>query len=79
MASALGLAENGNQYGFFFEWLRQGLNQLDRKEAGAWPAWRGGDFRSHRKPAGPAFRPPRTNGESPQPPQKTKNCSFTFW
>jgi hypothetical protein len=45
--------------------MRQGLNRVARKWAGAWPAWCGGDFRSHRKPAGPAFRPTRTTGESP--------------
>ena len=45
--------------------MRQGLKSFARKGAGAWPAWRGGDFRSHRKPAGPAFRPPRTKPESP--------------
>ncbi len=44
---------------------RQGLNRVARMPAGAWPAWRGGDFRSHRKPAGPAFRRARTTGESP--------------
>gem|GEM_PF-1147513 len=33
---------------------RAGLNRVARKAVGAWPAWRGGDFRSHRKPAGPA-------------------------
>ncbi len=50
--------------------LRAGLKKLARKGAGAWPAWRGGDFRSHRKPAGPAFRPPRTSSESPKPAPK---------
>ncbi len=33
---------------------RQGLNMVARHASGAWPAWRGGDFWSHRKPAGPA-------------------------
>ena len=31
---------------------RQGLNQVARKGGLELPAWRGGDFRSHRKPAG---------------------------
>jgi len=48
---------------------RQGLNRVARKGAEAWPARCGGDFRSPRKPAGPAFRQPRTTGESPQPPK----------
>ena len=34
--------------------LRQGLNRVARKVGGAWPARCGGDFRSPRKPAGPA-------------------------
>jgi|GEM_PF-997231 len=34
--------------------LRQGLNRGARKGGGAWPARRGGDFRSPRKPAGTA-------------------------
>jgi|GEM_PF-1022352 len=33
---------------------RQGLNQVARQGGGHWPARRGGDFRSHRKPAGAA-------------------------
>ena len=44
---------------------RQGLNRVARKAAEAWPARCGGDLGSHRKPAGPAFRQPRTTGESP--------------
>jgi len=34
--------------------LRQGLNRVARKVGVAGPARRGGDFRSHRKPAGAA-------------------------
>ena len=34
---------------------RQGLTRLPRKGAEGWPARCGGDFRSPRKPAGPAF------------------------
>jgi hypothetical protein len=45
--------------------LRQGLTKLPRKGAEAWPARCGGDFRSPRKPAGPAFRQPRSSQESP--------------
>ena len=33
---------------------RQGLKQVARKGGGAWPAWRGGDLGSPRKPAGAA-------------------------
>ena len=44
---------------------RQGLTQLPRKGAEAWPARCGGDLRSHRKPAGPAFRYLRSSAESP--------------
>jgi hypothetical protein len=36
----------------FLRRLRQGLNRIARQVAGLLPAWRGGDFRSHRKPAG---------------------------
>ena len=39
--------------------------RLARKGAEAWPARCGGDFRSPRKPAGPAFRQPRSSPESP--------------
>jgi len=45
--------------------MRQGLSNGSSKGAEAWPAWRGGDFRSPRKPAGPAFRQPWTTCESP--------------
>ena len=44
---------------------RQGLTRLPRKGAEAWPARCGGDFRSPRKPAGPAFRQLRSSKESP--------------
>jgi|GEM_PF-1272445 len=44
---------------------RQGLTRLPRKDAEAWPARCGGDLRSPRKPAGPAFRQPRSSPESP--------------
>jgi hypothetical protein len=44
---------------------RQGLTRLPRKGAEGWPARCGGDFRSPRKPAGPAFRHPRSSPESP--------------
>ena len=44
--------------------LRAGLSKIARKGAEAWPARCGGDFRSPRKPAGPAFRQPRTICES---------------
>ena len=37
-----------------YQALRQGLNRVARQGGRAWPARRGGDFRSHRKPAGPA-------------------------
>ena len=52
---------------------RQGLTQLPRKGAEAWPARCGGDVRSPRKPAGPAFRHLRSSAESPAaaPNQKT--------
>jgi len=69
---------------------RQGLTQLPRKGAEAWPARCGGDFRSPRKPAGPAFRHLRSSAESPAAAQnqsalkptpawaaqKTANCSW---
>jgi len=51
---------------------RQGLNRGARKGGGGGPAWRGGDFRSPRKPAGPDNRQPRTPGESPAAAPKTK-------
>ena len=44
---------------------RQGLTRLPRKVSEAWPARCGGDVRSPRKPAGPAFRQPRSSPESP--------------
>jgi hypothetical protein len=44
---------------------RQGLTELPRKGAEAWPARCGGDLRSPRKPAGPDFRQPRSSPESP--------------
>ena|GEM_PF-5122594 len=55
--------------------LRQGLNKVARKAAGIWPARCGGDFRSHRKPAGPVFRQTRTTCESPAaaPPKNNPN------
>ena len=56
--------------------LRQGLNKVARQASGAWPAWRGGDFRSHRKPAGPAFRQPRTSAESPAAALKKSHSLF---
>ena len=60
---------------------RQGLTRLPRKGAEAWPARCGGDFRSPRKPAGPAFRQPRSSPESPaaalkQPTQPTIKRNF---
>ncbi len=60
---------------------RQGLTRLPRKGAEAWPARCGGDVRSPRKPAGPAFRQPRSSPESPaaalkQPPQPTIKRNF---
>jgi hypothetical protein len=60
---------------------RQGLTRLPRKGAEAWPARCGGDFRSPRKPAGPAFRQPRSSPESPaaalkQPQQPTIKRNF---
>jgi|GEM_PF-3599814 len=44
-----------------------------RKGAEDWPARRGGDLGSPRKPAGPAFRQPRTTRDSriPRPNPKT--------
>jgi hypothetical protein len=60
-------------HGHIVSWLRQGLNKGARKVAEAWPARRGGDFRSHRKPAGPAFRQPRTPCESPHAAPIKKN------
>ena len=51
---------------------RQGLTRLPRKGAEAWPARCGGDLRSPRKPAGPAFRQPRSSPESPAAAPKTQ-------
>jgi len=48
--------------------LRQGLSQKARKGGGEWPARRGGDFRSPRKPAGPVPGTRGLAGESPKPP-----------
>ena len=38
----------------FSGWTAAGIEPGSPQAAGAWPAWCGGDFRSHRKPAGPA-------------------------
>jgi len=49
---------------------RQGLNRVARKGGGEWPARRGGDLGSHRKPAGPT---PGNRGQPVKARSRPKN------
>gem|GEM_PF-3211948 len=64
-------------YGVLFTPPAAGIEPGSPQGGGAWPAWRGGDFRSPRKPAGAA---PGNRGlpvKARSRPQNTPACLHT--